>query len=161
MITIVTHRRVSPQRAFTLVELLVVIAIIGLLIAIAIPFYLNFTSSARDRSAQNDTRVVLAATKALGSELTGDQADFCPPETATLVAALQRSQPALADRIQPLASADYSFDPTSEVIGVWSTGGCNWYIATGSDSGSVWFYQETLVPGSIPPQTTSASNIGL
>jgi len=53
---------------FTLVELLVVVVIIGILIAIAIPVYLNYTKSAKDKSAQSDLRNSIAALEQCNSD---------------------------------------------------------------------------------------------
>jgi type IV pilus assembly protein PilA len=51
-----TDRDDHQDRGFTLIELLVVVVILGILIAIAIPAYLNYRKSANDKAAQSDLR---------------------------------------------------------------------------------------------------------
>jgi type IV pilus assembly protein PilA len=78
-----TIRKNKDERegGFTLIELLVVVVIIGILIAIAIPLYLNYQKGAHDKSAQSDLRAAVSSVEQCYTE----NGNVYPASTATNV----------------------------------------------------------------------------
>jgi type IV pilus assembly protein PilA len=80
---IISRLRAKKQdEGFTLIELLVVVVIIGVLVAIAVPVYLNYRQGAADKSAQSDVRGAVSAIEQYYTENGNEYPDtFTAPET--------------------------------------------------------------------------------
>ncbi len=65
------EERENGDRGFTLIELLVVVVIIGILIAIAIPLYLNYKKGAADKATQSDVRNAISVLEQCNTDNSG------------------------------------------------------------------------------------------
>lgn len=63
-------RKTLPHRdGFTLVEIMVVIAIVGIILAVAVPYYVSYKRAACDRAATGDIAKLHASVERLGVEI--------------------------------------------------------------------------------------------
>ncbi|WP_433375249.1 type II secretion system protein [Actinoplanes sp. CA-142083] len=85
--TINRLRAKKGDEGFTLIELLVVVVIIGVLVAIAVPVYLNYRKGAADKSAQSDVRGAVSAIE----QFYTDNGNTYPAPTAANVKKVAKS----------------------------------------------------------------------
>ncbi|MEL0625956.1 prepilin-type N-terminal cleavage/methylation domain-containing protein [Salinibacterium amurskyense] len=99
----------NDQKGFTLVELLVVVLIIGILAAIAIPFFLNQRQGAWESQVKSDiaNAVIAAETYAVSNN-----GAFTDMDVAALAANGYKATPSVALTISAVDATSYVFEVT-------------------------------------------------
>jgi type IV pilus assembly protein PilA len=153
------RERHRSEEGFTLIELLVVVVIIGILVAIAVPVYLNYRQGAADKSAQSDVRGAISAVEQFYTD-NGNaypqaftQNNNNPPTTATRTLVRQDGS-ASANPIRVTLSDQtqltYVVSGATYRVCARNTGGTRTYLYDSASGGSV------ISPATAPSMTTCA-----
>ena len=158
--TINRLRNKKGDEGFTLIELLVVVVIIGVLVAIAVPVYLNYRKGAADKSAQSDVRGAVSAVEQFYTDnsntypvtVNGGNNSGVSGQTNTTSLGLMLTAGGTATQTITLS------DKTQ--LGYKNNGSS--YLLCGNNTGGSgkWYVYDSSVGGSVKASTGTITNLG-
>lgn len=119
---------------FTLIELLLVVVILGVLIAIAIPIYLNYENGAKNKAAQSDLRGAVYAME----QCMAEHGAYGVPGSAAHTAAWS-----------PCVGQGISVSDGTTISMTIRAAGASWAATSTNGSTGKTFSYDSLVAGSI------------
>jgi type IV pilus assembly protein PilA len=127
--------RARGEHGFTLIELLVVVVIIGILIAVAIPLYLNYRKGANDKAAQSDLRNAINVLEQCNTD------NSAYPATAEVSSAGVITGTCSTQSIKLSSGSEMKYASTtpfaSYILATKNTGGSKYYCYNSSVGGAV------------------------
>jgi type IV pilus assembly protein PilA len=130
-------REKRDDRGFTLIELLVVVVIIGVLVAIAIPMYLNYRKGAANKSAESDIRGAISAVEQFYTDNSNQfPADATSAVSTNLVFAGITGAPQTAT-VSPGNTLGFKNNGATYVLCAFNADGGQIYVYNSSSGGAV------------------------